>query len=271
MVNVTPDSFSDGGRWLDPEAALEHALRLVDEGADLLDVGAESTRPGSEGVGADEELGRLVPVLRALRPRTGVPISVDTTKAAVARAALDLGADVVNDVSGLRADAGMLPLLARSRCGVVVMHMLGTPRTMQVAPRYDDVVAEVGAWLAGRLAEIATAGVAPERVLLDPGIGFGKRLEDNLALLRHLDRLRAGGRPLVVGASRKSFLGQLLDEPVPAKRLEGDLAVVAHCRAAGVEVLRVHDVRAVRRMLRVLDALAGTNDVPGGPLPVPGA
>jgi dihydropteroate synthase len=255
IVNVTPDSFSDGGRWLDAEAATRHALQLVEDGADLLDLGGESTRPGAEPVPAAEEFGRVVPVLRALRPQLHVPISIDTTKAEVARAALDLGADVVNDVSGLRFDAGMLPLLAASRCSVVVMHMQGEPRTMQQAPHYDDAVREVRAWLDERVAWLAAGGVPPRRVLVDPGIGFGKRVEDNLALLHDLDGLRAGGRPLVIGASRKRFLGTLLDEPQPDRRLEGDLAVAAHCRAAGVEVLRVHDVRATRRLLRVLDAL----------------
>jgi len=255
VVNVTPDSFSDGGRWPHPDAALHHALQLVDDGADVLDLGGESTRPGAEPVAAAEESRRVVPLVAALRARVDVPISIDTTKAEVARAALDAGADVVNDVSGLRFDPAMLPLVAARRCGIVVMHMQGEPRTMQDAPRYADVVAEVRAWFEARLSVLAAAGIASERIFVDPGIGFGKRLEDNLALLRALDRLRAGARPLVVGASRKRFLGALLDEPVPERRLEGDLAVAAHCRAAGVDVLRVHDVRAAHRLLRVLDAL----------------
>jgi dihydropteroate synthase len=257
VVNVTPDSFSDGGRWLEPQAAVDRALQLVEDGADLVDVGGESTRPGAAPVPADLELGRVVPVLRALRRQCPVPISIDTTKSEVARAALDLGCDLVNDVSGLRFDPGMLPLLARERCGVVLMHMQGEPRTMQQAPHYEDVVSEVAEWLGDRLESLAAGGIDPERVLLDPGIGFGKRFEDNLALLRELPRLRMGGRPLVVGASRKSFLGRLLGEPEPGRRLEGDLAVAAWCRAAGVEVLRVHDVGAVRRLFRVLDAVAG--------------
>jgi dihydropteroate synthase len=257
VVNVTPDSFSDGGRWLAPEAALRHALQLVEDGADVLDVGGESSRPGASPVGAEEELSRVEPLLRALRPRTDLPLSIDTTKAVVARRALDLGADVVNDISGLRFDPDMLPLLVQARCGVVLMHLRGEPRTMQDAPHYADVVAEVAAWLESRLEELAAGGLDPGRVVLDPGLGFGKRFADNLALLRHLGRLRAGGRPLLVGASRKAFLGWLLDEPEPERRLEGDLAVAAHCHAAGVEMLRVHEVRAARRLLRVLDALAG--------------
>jgi dihydropteroate synthase len=262
VVNVTPDSFSDGGRFLEADAAVAHALTLVEAGADLLDLGGESSRPGAEPVSVATEMERVVPVLRDLRPRVDVPISIDTTKAAVARAALDLGADVVNDISGLRSDPEMLPLLAGSECGVVLMHMQGEPRTMQDAPRYDDVVAEVGRWLAHRLEALTEAGIAAGRMILDPGIGFGKRFADNLELLRHLDALRAGGRPLLVGASRKAFLGRLLGEPQPDQRLEGDLAVAAFCRQAGVDMLRVHDVRATRRLFRVLDALEG-DDLPG--------
>jgi dihydropteroate synthase len=270
IVNVTPDSFSDGGRWLRPEAAIEHALALVEAGADLLDIGGESTRPGASPVTAEEELRRVTPVLRAVRSRTPVPLSIDTTKAAVARAALDLGCDLVNDVSGLRFDPEMLPLLAGASCGVVLMHMQGEPRTMQQAPHYDDVVGEVGGWLAARLDVLREGGIATDRVILDPGIGFGKRMEDNLELLRHVDRLRAAGRPLLVGASRKAFLGVLLDEPVADQRAEGDLAVVAWCRAAGVEIVRLHDVRAARRFLRVLEAIESRADAPLDPAAPPG-
>jgi dihydropteroate synthase len=259
IVNVTPDSFSDGGRlWPHAGAALHHALQLIEDGADAVDIGGESTRPGAVPVTAEEELRRVLPLVEALRARTDVPISIDTTKAVVARAALDAGADVINDISGVRFDAEMAPLIAGRACSVIVMHMQGEPRTMQEAPSYRDVVGEVGAWLRARAEALVAAGIDGARLYVDPGIGFGKRLEDNLALLRGLDRLRAeagGGLPLVIGASRKRFLGTLLDEPVPALRLEGDLAVAAHCHAAGVDVLRVHDVRAVRRLLRVLDAL----------------
>ena len=258
VVNVTPDSFSDGGRYFDAEAAVRHGLQLADDGADLLDVGGESSRPGAVPVPADEELRRVVPVVRALRQKLDLPLSIDTTKARVARAALDAGADIVNDISGLRFDAEMLPLLTASTCGIVLMHMQGEPRTMQTAPQYDDVVSEVHAWLADRLALLAGTGIDPRRAVLDPGIGFGKRFTDNVELLRHLDRLRCGGRPLLIGASRKAFLGWLLAEPEALARLEGDLAVAAWCRQAGVEFLRVHDVRAARRLFRVLEALAGT-------------
>ncbi len=261
IINVTPDSFSDGGRFMDAAAAVRHGLQLVDDGADLLDIGGESSRPGASPVPVEEELRRVVPVLRELRQRTSVPISVDTTKAAVARAALAEGADIVNDISGLRFDAEMLPLLAGSRCGVVLMHMQGTPRTMQVAPEYDDVVRDVGDWLRQRCDALAAAGIEPERLVLDPGIGFGKRFPDNLRLLRHLDALRGDGRPLLLGASRKAFLGWLLAEPEPLARAEGDLALSAWCRDKGVEFLRVHDARAARRLFRVLDALDGESIV----------
>jgi dihydropteroate synthase len=255
VLNVTPDSFSDGGRWLDPEVAVQHALQLIEDGADLLDIGGESTRPGAEPVSADVELARVLPVVQALRALVEIPISIDTTKAEVARAALDAGADVINDVSGLLFDPAMAPLVAERRASAIVMHMQGEPRTMQDAPHYGDVVTEVAAWLEARVVALVRSGIDADRILVDPGIGFGKRLEDNLALLRALPQLSAGGRPRVVGASRKRFLGILLDEPVPERRVEGDLAVAAHCRAAGIEVLRVHDVRPVRRMFGVLETL----------------
>jgi len=257
VVNVTPDSFSDGGRFLEPSTALRHGLALVEDGADLLDVGGESSRPGALAVDENEEIRRVTPVLRELRRRTEIPISIDTTKASVARAALDLGADIVNDISALQGDPAMLPLLARAECGVVVMHMQGEPRTMQVAPHYDNVVGEVRAWMETRFRALGEAGIAAERILLDPGIGFGKRYADNLELLRSLDALRVGERPLLVGASRKAFLGWLLAEPEPLARIEGDLAVSLHCHRMGVEFLRLHDVRAARRLFRVTEALEG--------------
>jgi len=257
IVNVTPDSFSDGGRYVDPAAAVQHALQLVGDGADMLDIGGESSRPGATAIPADVELARVRPVLAALRPIVDLPISIDTTKAAVAGQALDLGADILNDISGLRFDDDMLPLVATRDCGIVVVHMQGEPRTMQEAPHYDDVVREVVTWLNGRLRTLTTAGIDPRRLVLDPGIGFGKRYADNVALLRGLDDVHRVGQPLLVGASRKRFLGWLLDEPDATRRLEADLAVAAFCRAAGVEVLRVHDVRATRRVFRILDALDG--------------
>jgi len=257
IVNVTPDSFSDGGRYLDPAAAVQHAVQLVADGADILDVGGESSRPGAAPVPTDVELARIRPVLEALRPIVEVPISIDTTKAAVARHALDLGADIVNDISGLRFDDDMLPLVASRDCGIVLMHMQGEPGTMQAAPHYIDVAREVTAWLEDRLQILMGVGVDPKRVVFDPGIGFGKRYADNVTLLRRLEVLRGADRPLLIGASRKRFLGWLLNEPDTSRRLEGDLAVAVFCRAAGVEILRVHDVRATRRAFRILDALDG--------------
>src|SRR5262245_14151347 len=209
IVNVTPDSFSDGGRFASIEAAVAHGLGLVADGADLLDVGGESTRPGSQPVPLDEELARVVPVVRELVARAGVPISVDTSKAEVARQCLAAGASVINDVTGLRGDPEMLAVVAQAGAGAIVMHMQGTPATMQVAPAYADVVAEVGAFFEERLHALAAAGIGPERVALDPGIGFGKTDAHNLALLAGLGRYQRLGRPVCLGVSRKGLLGRL--------------------------------------------------------------
>ena len=255
IVNVTPDSFSDGGRFLDAGAAVQHALQLAADGADILDVGGESTRPGARPVPVEVELRRVIPVLRQIRSATAIPLSVDTTKAAVAHAALEAGVDVVNDVSGLRFDPALAPLLAGASCSIVLMHMQGEPGTMQAAPHYRDVVGEVRSWLEGRVAAAEAAGIGRERLWLDPGLGFGKRHLDNLDLLQALGELRLPGCALMAGASRKQFLGTLLDEPDPGRRVEGDLAVAARCYAAHADVLRVHDVRAVRRFFQVLDAI----------------
>ncbi|HEV8360261.1 MAG TPA: dihydropteroate synthase [Candidatus Thermoplasmatota archaeon] len=256
IVNVTPDSFSDGGRFLDRDAAIAHGLRLLDEGADLLDVGGESTRPGARPTPADEEQRRVLPVIEALAARA--PVSVDTRKPEVARAALQLGACVVNDVQALAAP-GMLELCADARCGVVLMHMQGEPATMQRDPQYRDVVAEVREFLGERAALAQKAGIAREAIAVDPGLGFGKANEHNVALLRGLDQLRALGYPLVVGHSRKSFLARLAcrgpEEP-PADRLPAGLAVAALAVARGADILRTHDVRATRDAACVADALA---------------
>ena len=261
VVNVTPDSFSDGGRWLDPGLAREHGLRLVAEGAALLDVGGESTRPGAAPVAVEEELRRVLPVVAALAREARVPISIDTTKAAVAAAALDAGATLVNDVSAGRFDPDLLPLAAARGATVVLMHMQGTPRDMQLAPRYGDVVAEVEAFLRERAGAAAAAGLPRERVWLDPGIGFGKTLEHNLALLRALPRLRALGHALLVGVSRKAFLATIRTRagapPEPAaERLGATAAAVAHCALNGADVLRVHDVAAMAQAVDVALALA---------------
>jgi dihydropteroate synthase len=255
VVNVTPDSFSDGGLYLDPEAAIAHGRKLAKAGAEILDVGGESTRPGAAPVDEAEEMRRVVPVIRGL---SGIDcqISVDTSKAAVAAAALDAGATIVNDVTALRGDPEMAALCAERGCGVVLMHMLGEPRTMQDDPRYGDVVAEVKAFLAERLEAAVSAAVAEERVWLDPGIGFGKTAAHNLELLRRLGELRELGRPLVVGTSRKSFIGHL-DGSAADDRLGGTIASSILAVAEGAEVLRVHDVAEMRQALTVAAAVLG--------------
>jgi dihydropteroate synthase len=255
VVNVTPDSFSDGGLYLDPEAAIAHGRELAEAGAEILDVGGESTRPGAEVVPAEEELGRVVPVIRGLRD-LGCRISVDTSKAPVAEAALDAGAEIVNDVTALRGDPGMAGLCAGRGAIVVLMHMLGEPRTMQDDPRYDDVVTEVKAFLAGRLEAAVAAGIAEEQVWLDPGIGFGKTGPHNMELLRRLGELRDLGRPLVVGTSRKSFIGGV-DGSAADERLGGTIASSVIAAAEGAEVLRVHDVSEMRQALTVAAAILG--------------
>ena len=255
VVNVTPDSFSDGGLYLDPEAAIAHGRELAAAGAEVLDVGGESTRPGAEEVGAEEELRRVVPVIQGLAA-TGCRISVDTSKARVAAAALDAGAEIVNDVTALRGDPAMASLCAERGATVVLMHMRGDPRTMQDDPRYDDVVAEVEAFLAERLGAVVAAGIAAERVWLDPGIGFGKTAAHNMELLRRLAELREIGRPLVVGTSRKSFIGRV-DGSAAGERLGGTIASSVLAAAEGAEVLRVHDVAEVRQALAVAAAILG--------------
>jgi dihydropteroate synthase len=255
IVNVTPDSFSDGGRFLDPSAAVAHGLELVRQGADLLDVGGESTRPGSQPVPADVELDRVLPVVRGLADRAGVPVSVDTSKASVARACLEAGAAIVNDVTGLRGDPDMPAVVRDFQAAVIVMHMLGTPATMQDDPRYGDVVGEVGAFFEERLQTLTAAGIALDCIALDPGIGFGKTLEHNLALLAHLTEFGRFGRPLCLGVSRKGLLGKLTGRPV-GERVAGGLAVLLHTLARGAtQVVRVHDVAETRYALDVWAAI----------------
>ncbi len=242
VVNVTPDSFSDGGLFLDADAAVRHGLQLVDEGADILDVGGESTRPGAEPVSEEEERQRVLRVVERLAQGAGARLSIDTTKLAVARAALDAGATLVNDVSAFRFDPGMAALVAETGAGCCLMHMLGEPRTMQQDPRYDDVVADVKAFLEERLAFAVSEGIDEENVWLDPGIGFGKTVEHNLELLRRLDEIVAIGRPVVVGTSRKSFLGKLAGGRDEDHRLPGTIATNVLALERGASVFRVHDV-----------------------------
>lgn len=258
VVNVTPDSFSDGGLWIDPQAAVAHGLELHAEGAGILDVGGESTRPGADPVGVAEELGRVVPVVRELcAALTGATVSIDTTKAQVAREAIDAGATYVNDVTALRGDPEMAAVVADAGCELCLMHMLGTPRTMQDDPSYGDVVAEVAAFLSERADFAIAAGVEPERIQLDPGIGFGKTLEHNLQLLGRLDEIAAIGFPVVAGLSRKSFLGTITGREEPAARVSASVAGAVLAWERGASVLRVHDVAATVDALKVAAATLG--------------
>jgi len=266
ILNVTPDSFSDGGRHADLETALEHARRMISEGAGLIDIGGESTRPGAEPVAAVDEIARTVPVVEALRAEWDGLISIDTSKAAVAVEALAAGADIVNDVSGLRADPGMAEVCAASGCSVVVMHMQGEPRTMQASPHYEDVVAEVRGFFAERMETLAMAGIHPEAMCFDPGIGFGKTLEHNLALLRTLDRISPPGRPLLLGVSRKSFISRLLGEGDLALRDWPTVAITARAREQGVMLHRVHAVRPNLEALRMTEAIMGVPQRNGPPV-----
>lgn len=257
IINATPDSFSDGGSYLDPQAALAHGLQMVAEGAEILDIGGESTRPGAQSVEADEEIRRVLPIIQALRRESEVLLSIDTSKAAVARAALDAGADIINDVTGLRGDTDMPALAASSRAGVVIMHMQGQPRTMQVAPKYDDVVEEVGNFFRQALARSVACGIDPMRIALDPGIGFGKTPEHNRRLLAELSAFLEFGRPLLVGASRKSFLGWLAGSSAMDDRFWPGVALTSLCRERGARILRVHDVKPHTEALRMTEAILG--------------
>lgn len=254
ILNLTPDSFSDGGRFQTAEHALRRAEEMVEEGADLLDLGGESTRPGAARIDEAEEISRVVPVLRALRARFDLPLSVDTRKAAVARAAIAEGADVVNDVSAL-GDPEMGAVVAAAGVGLVLMHMRGTPETMQADPRYRDVAGEVAAELSGALERALAAGIEAERVVVDPGIGFAKTGDHNLELIAHLDRLLALGRPILLGPSRKAFLGALLGGAPAEERAVATAAACVMGRLRGAAVFRVHDLRPVREALVVADAI----------------
>jgi dihydropteroate synthase len=258
VVNVTPDSFSDGGRYWRPDDACRHARRLVDEGADVLDVGGESTRPGAEPVSAEEELRRVLPVIREAAGR-GVPVSVDTVKAPVAAAALEAGAVIVNDVSAL-GDPEMGPLVARTGAGLVLMHMQGTPRTMQDDPQYGDVVVEVRGFLAERREAAEGCGIPRESIVLDPGIGFGKTARHNIELLASLDRLAELGSPVLVGVSRKRFIGVLTGIGEPSERGPGSLAAALAARWRGGTLFRVHDVAATRQAMTVFEAIGPPRD-----------
>ena len=261
ILNVTPDSFSDGGRFIDVDHAVEHAHAMVEEGAGLIDIGAESTRPGSQPVSEDEETRRLMPVLERLGTSLGVPISVDTTKSVVARRALDAGALLINDVSAMRFDPAMAPLIAERQAGVILMHMQGTPATMQHAPSYRNVVREVHAFLTERRSEAKRQGIRDEQIVLDPGFGFGKLEEHNVELLREFSQFTSLGRPLMAGVSRKSFLGTLSGRPVH-HRLWGTAAAVAFAIERGASLIRVHEVAAMRDVLAVASIMISQSPQP---------
>lgn len=262
ILNTTPDSFSDGGRHDDLERAMRHARTMIAEGAEIIDIGGESTRPGAESVRGDEEIRRTAPVVRTLRAEWEGFISIDTMKAEVAEAALEAGADIVNDVSGLAADGAMAPLCAAFGCGVVVMHMRGTPQTMQYEPIYQNVADEVADWLAGRHEALTAAGISPEALCYDPGIGFGKTLDHNLALLRALPEIAPAGRPLLLGVSRKSCIAGILGETEIEKRDWPTVAITARARDQGVMLHRVHQVRQNVEALRMIEAIRFPKPVP---------
>lgn len=259
ILNVTPDSFSDGGEYLDPQRAVDHALKLEKEGADILDIGGESTRPGAMPVEVDEELSRVIPVIQGIRERSSIPISVDTYKSDVAQRALEAGATMINDISGLNFDPNMVSVAKAFDCPVVVMHIVGTPRSMQDNPWYDDVVIDIKAYFEEQVSRLAQKGLREENIILDPGIGFGKRVEDNFILLKRLEEFLDLGFPLLVGPSRKSFIGATLDLPVN-ERIEGTLAAVSIAVLKGARIVRVHDVREAVRAVKIVDQIRRVPD-----------
>jgi dihydropteroate synthase len=261
VLNVTPDSFSDGGQFLEPSAAIQHGLKLIEEGADILDIGGESTRPDATPVPEDEELRRVIPVIESLARQTDKPISVDTLKASVARMALQAGASIVNDVAAKRSDPEMWGLVADSGAGYVVMHMQGSPQTMQRKPHYGDVAAEVSDFFEERLRRVCENGVRVEQVLLDVGIGFGKTAEHNLQLLRALRSFTKWERPLLLGVSRKSFIGKATGAKEIEQRLPGSLACACWAVAEGVQIIRTHDVAATRQAVRMTEAILAKTEL----------
>jgi dihydropteroate synthase len=250
VINTTPDSFSDGGIYLQPRKAIQRALDLITQGADIIDIGGESSRPGSESITSDEEKQRVLPVIRGLRKKTDILISIDTTKADVAHAALEEGADMINDISALRFDPQMTALAARKKVPIILMHMKGTPKNMQFDPYYENVFTEIRDFFIERISMATAQGINAQNIILDPGIGFGKRLNDNLALINNLGFLKELSRPVLIGVSRKSFIGAILDLPVE-ERLEGTIAASVLSMINGANILRVHDVGAVKRAIRV--------------------
>jgi dihydropteroate synthase len=255
ILNITPDSFSDPGLFFDPDRAAAHAQNMVRDGADIIDVGGESTRPGSEAVPVNEEVRRVVPVIRSLRARVSVPISVDTYKAEVARKAIDAGASIVNDISGFRFDPEMASLVAEVGVPVVLMHIKGTPKNMQVNPAYDDLIGEIREHLAGSIEIARNAGVRDDRIIIDPGIGFGKTIGHNLEIIRRLCEFRSLNKPILIGPSRKAFIGRILGDLPVTERLEGTAAAVAISIFNGAHIVRVHDVKEMSRVAKMTDAI----------------
>ncbi|HJX98310.1 MAG TPA: dihydropteroate synthase [Chthoniobacterales bacterium] len=255
VLNVTPDSFSDGGEFFSTDAAIEQGIQMAREGANIIDIGGESTRPGAEPVSLDEELNRVLPVIEKLHPKIEIPISIDTSKAEVASAAMDAGASIINDVTAGRGDEKMLPLAATRKAALVLMHMQGEPRTMQKTPQYGDVVREVADSFRQQYDRAIECGVDPMRLAFDPGIGFGKTLEHNLSLLKNLNQLRVEGRPLAVGVSRKSFLGKLIGSNEMTGRVGPTIALTSILRSRGADIIRVHDVKENVAALRITEAI----------------
>jgi len=260
ILNITPDSFSDGGEFYDTERAIERGIQMVEEGADIIDIGAESTRPGAEPLPADVELKRFIPVLKGLLQRVDVPISIDTYKSVVAEAALKAGAHLINDISGLRFDPRMKEVVAKYQVPVVMMHIKGEPRNMQQNPHYDDVIGEIYNYFAEGIRSAEAAGIDKHKIIIDPGIGFGKRLQDNYEIIRRLSEFQDLGCPILIGPSRKSFIGSVLALP-PDQRLEGTLAAVAIAIQNGAHLVRVHDVKQVWRACRIADVLVGKTPI----------
>jgi len=254
VINVTPDSFSDEGLYLDREKAVERGLELAEEGSDIIDIGGESTRPGSEPIPLDEELRRVIPVISELRERIDTLISIDTTKSKVANAALDAGADIINDISSFQSDPNMFPLAAQKGAPIILMHIKGIPKTMQANPYYENVLVEVKSFLEERFTTAIASGIKKEKIIIDPGIGFGKRLQDNLALINNLQILEDLDRPILIGVSRKSFIGKILNTS-PQERLEGTIASAVLSIVHGANILRVHDVASVKRAVLVAEAI----------------
>ncbi len=258
ILNVTPDSFSDGGKFDTPEQAASHASKMIEDGADIIDIGGESTRPGAEPVSIDEELNRTIPVIEAIRNQSDCIISIDTYKSKVAESALDAGANMVNDISGLTFDEGMASLVAEKETPVVIMHIKGLPLDMQEDPHYDDLIREVKEYFTAQITKAKEAGISDAHIILDPGIGFGKRLEDNFELIRELKQICAMEYPILIGPSRKSFIGTVLNLPI-TERLEGTLASITAGVMNGARIVRVHDIMAVRRTIAITEKIMGMN------------